>query len=65
MKESAKERLTRVLQQTESVAKRSLGQNFLVSDAVIGSIIAAVQKMKPISLIEDGPHRTACGIERH
>lgn len=35
--------------------KRSLGQNFLVSENVIGKIIGAVEKTKPEHLLEIGP----------
>lgn len=41
-----------------SFAKKSLGQNFLVSDGVINKIIAAVDDEKPEKLIEIGP---GCG----
>jgi 16S rRNA (adenine1518-N6/adenine1519-N6)-dimethyltransferase len=36
-------------------AKKSLGQNFLVSDSVIGKIWKAVEELKPASLLEIGP----------
>lgn len=35
--------------------KKSLGQNFLVSDVVIGKIIAAAERTKPGFMIEIGP----------
>lgn len=35
--------------------KKSLGQNFLISDVVIGKIIQAAQNMNPDSMVEVGP----------
>lgn len=52
---SARERLKIALKELEIKAKRSLGQNFLVSDRVIEKIIEAVVAAKPEILIEVGP----------
>ncbi|HEX7675382.1 MAG TPA: 16S rRNA (adenine(1518)-N(6)/adenine(1519)-N(6))-dimethyltransferase RsmA [Bdellovibrio sp.] len=51
----ARERLLATLEQLGVTAKKSLGQNFLVSDVVIGRIIDQVKAFKPDSLIEVGP----------
>lgn len=55
---TALERLEKRQNELALVAKRSLGQNFLVSDAVINKIISAVEDFTPKSLIEIGP---GCG----
>jgi 16S rRNA (adenine1518-N6/adenine1519-N6)-dimethyltransferase len=53
--EPARERL-RARQDFLSVrAKKSLGQNFLISDSVINKILKAAMDLKPASLIEVGP----------
>jgi 16S rRNA (adenine1518-N6/adenine1519-N6)-dimethyltransferase len=52
---SARERLRQVQEQLGVAAKKSLGQNFLVSDIVIERIIAAVRATEPEALIEIGP----------
>lgn len=52
---TARERLAVVLEKTGAAAKRSLGQNFLVSDLVIERIHGAVSDLEPLSLIEVGP----------
>lgn len=52
---SARERLQNVLNETGLQAKRSLGQNFLVSDHVIEKIIERARSFAPSSLIEIGP----------
>lgn len=44
--------------QTKFDAKKSLGQNFLISDGVINKILAAVDDEKPKRVIEIGP---GCG----
>lgn len=55
---TALERLEKRLEELKIFAKKSLGQNFLVSDGVINKIIAAVDDEKPQKLIEIGP---GCG----
>jgi 16S rRNA (adenine1518-N6/adenine1519-N6)-dimethyltransferase len=52
---TARQRLHEVQEALGIEAKRSLGQNFLVSDHVIEKIIAKAQSYKPASLIEIGP----------
>ncbi len=51
----SKDRLNKVLQEEGRDPKRSLGQNFLVNDSVIGKIIAAVNTFDAKELIEVGP----------
>ncbi len=55
---TALERLEKRLNEIKVFAKKSLGQNFLVSDGVINKIIKAVDDEKPTKLIEIGP---GCG----
>lgn len=55
---TASERLQNRMNELQVEAKKSLGQNFLVSDAVISKIIKAVQIEKPQFLVEIGP---GCG----
>lgn len=55
---SAFSRLENRMIELQVFAKKSLGQNFLVSDIVIERIIAAVAEMKPSQLVEIGP---GCG----
>ncbi len=55
---TALERLEKRMNEIKVFAKKSLGQNFLVSDLVINKIIAAVHDEKPQKLIEIGP---GCG----
>lgn len=52
---SARDRLREIQEKLGAGAKKSLGQNFLVSDLVIERIIRAVQDFKPKALIEVGP----------
>ncbi len=52
---SARDRLEQVQEELGIAAKKSLGQNFLVSDLVISRIISAVKDFKPEALIEVGP----------
>lgn len=52
---NARERLQIVLEKTGAAAKKSLGQNFLVSDLVIERIHQAVKAQSPKALIEIGP----------
>jgi len=52
---SAKDRLQERMQELSHYTKKSLGQNFLVSDQVIFKIIAAVAETKPSKLLEIGP----------
>lgn len=52
---SALERLKIMMAKFEIEPKKSLGQNFLVSDHVIEKIVKAVDQLKPDSLIEIGP----------
>lgn len=51
----SKERLKRAQEAMGIAAKKSLGQNFLVSDTVIDRIIAQVKAFEPEALIEVGP----------
>lgn len=51
----ARTRLNAVLEETGHLAKKSLGQNFLVSDVVIGKIIDEVKRRAPKHLLEIGP----------
>ncbi|UOE99844.1 16S rRNA (adenine(1518)-N(6)/adenine(1519)-N(6))-dimethyltransferase RsmA [Bdellovibrio reynosensis] len=51
----SRERLMQTLQELGILAKRSLGQNFLVSDLVIERIINQVKEFAPEELIEVGP----------
>lgn len=51
----ASQRLEQALQELGIAAKRSLGQNFLVSDVVIERIINQVKEFAPRALIEVGP----------
>ncbi|MGZ3689879.1 MAG: 16S rRNA (adenine(1518)-N(6)/adenine(1519)-N(6))-dimethyltransferase RsmA [Pseudobdellovibrio sp.] len=55
---TALERLEKRLDELRVFAKKSLGQNFLISDLVINKIIAAVDDVKPEYLLEIGP---GCG----
>lgn len=52
---TARERLDIALQELGIQAKRSLGQNFLVSDHVIEKIIQAVKEAQPDRMVEVGP----------
>jgi len=52
---SARERLQEVQEALGIAAKKSLGQNFLVSDVVIERIIQKARSLKPEMLIEIGP----------
>ncbi len=54
----ASQRLQKKLIELQVIAKKSLGQNFLISDQVIHHIIKAVQNEKPQKLVEIGP---GCG----
>jgi 16S rRNA (adenine1518-N6/adenine1519-N6)-dimethyltransferase len=49
------EELKARMQEIEVRAKRSFGQNFLISEAVIGKIVTAVKAGQPVQLIEIGP----------
>lgn len=51
----SRERLEQTLQDLGILAKKSLGQNFLVSDLVIERIINQVKEFKPEVLVEVGP----------
>ena len=51
----ARERLMQRLEELQHKAKKSLGQNFLVSDLVILKILKKVELQNPKSLIEIGP----------
>lgn len=55
---TASERLEKRMSEIKVFAKKSLGQNFLVSDGVINKIISAVDDESPKQLIEIGP---GCG----
>jgi 16S rRNA (adenine1518-N6/adenine1519-N6)-dimethyltransferase len=52
---TAYERLQQKLQELGHIAKKSLGQNFLVSDHVISKILKQVEDLKAEKLIEIGP----------
>lgn len=52
---TARERLQEVQEALGIAAKKSLGQNFLVSDVVIERIIQKARSFQPESLIEIGP----------
>jgi 16S rRNA (adenine1518-N6/adenine1519-N6)-dimethyltransferase len=52
---TARERLHEVQEALGIAAKRSLGQNFLVSDLVIDRIISKAKSFEPAVLIEVGP----------
>lgn len=52
---TARERLQQVQEALGIAAKKSLGQNFLVSDVVIERIINKAKEFKPETLIEVGP----------
>lgn len=51
----AKDRLKNRMEALSHYTKKALGQNFLVSDVVIGRIIQAVDDEKPEKLLEIGP----------
>jgi 16S rRNA (adenine1518-N6/adenine1519-N6)-dimethyltransferase len=51
----SRRRLEQVLEELGILAKRSLGQNFLISDIVIERIIRQVNDFQPEELIEVGP----------
>ncbi|MEK2644269.1 16S rRNA (adenine(1518)-N(6)/adenine(1519)-N(6))-dimethyltransferase RsmA [Bdellovibrio sp. BCCA] len=51
----SRERLEQTLQELGILAKKSLGQNFLVSDLVIERIINKVKEFTPEALVEVGP----------
>ncbi len=55
---TASERLEKRMTEMRVFAKKSLGQNFLVSDFVIDKIIAAVDDESPEKILEVGP---GCG----
>lgn len=52
---SARERMRERQTLLEVGAKKSLGQNFLVSDSVIGKILFEVRNQAPASIVEVGP----------
>ncbi len=51
----ASRRLDATLQEMGILAKKSLGQNFLVSDIVIERIVNKVKEFQPETLVEVGP----------
>lgn len=51
----SRDRLEKTLQELGILAKKSLGQNFLISDLVIERIINQVKEFQPEALIEVGP----------
>ncbi|MES3037595.1 MAG: 16S rRNA (adenine(1518)-N(6)/adenine(1519)-N(6))-dimethyltransferase RsmA [Bdellovibrionota bacterium] len=53
--ESAKQRLDKVLSSLGVDPKKSLGQNFLISDNVIGKILKATENFQFKNLLEIGP----------
>lgn len=52
---SARDRIRARLEELQIDPKKSLGQNFLVNDAVIGKIIKAAERLKPQRIVEVGP----------
>lgn len=52
---TARQRLNQRMEELSHYTKKSLGQNFLVSDSVIHKIINAVDTEKPQKLLEIGP----------
>ncbi|MBX3032855.1 MAG: ribosomal RNA small subunit methyltransferase A [Bdellovibrionaceae bacterium] len=52
---TARQRLEEVLRETGLIAKKSLGQNFLVSDNVIAKILGEAAKFDARHLLEIGP----------
>lgn len=52
---TARQRLAQRMAELNHTAKKALGQNFLISDHVIGKIIEAVELLQPKELIEIGP----------
>ncbi len=52
---TALERLQKRMQELGHSAKKSLGQNFLISDLVIGKILRRVENTKPKKIVEVGP----------
>jgi len=52
---SAREEILSLMNELGVEPKKSLGQNFLISDHVIEKILNAVEKLKPTSMIEVGP----------
>ncbi|MEK6556398.1 MAG: 16S rRNA (adenine(1518)-N(6)/adenine(1519)-N(6))-dimethyltransferase RsmA, partial [Bdellovibrionota bacterium] len=50
-----RQQIMRRLQEMEVAPKRSLGQNFLVSEHVIENIISQVRSFKPKAIVEIGP----------
>lgn len=52
---SARSEILSLMQELGIEPKKSLGQNFLVSDHVIQKILHAVEELKPHSLVEVGP----------
>jgi len=52
---SVRERLNIFMEALPIEAKKSLGQNFLVSDHVVEKILDAARNLKPASMIEIGP----------
>lgn len=59
---TARERLRKVLEETGHFAKKSLGQNFLVSDVVIERILAEVPKVEKLIEIGPGPGAITEGL---
>jgi len=55
VQKTAKQRLQERMHELSHYTKKSLGQNFLVSDTVINKITNAVDEVKPQKLIEIGP----------
>lgn len=55
LNKTAKQRLDERQNELQHTAKKSLGQNFLVSDHVISKIIEAAKKCEPKAMIEIGP----------
>ncbi|PWU15304.1 MAG: ribosomal RNA small subunit methyltransferase A [Bdellovibrio sp.] len=55
MKQTARAQLVQVMKELRLEARKSLGQNFLVSDSAIERILRAAARFQPRSLVEVGP----------
>jgi 16S rRNA (adenine1518-N6/adenine1519-N6)-dimethyltransferase len=60
---SARERILALMNEFQIEPKKSLGQNFLISDYVIDKILLAVRELNPASLIEVGPGLGALTVD--
>ena len=55
---SARKQILDLMHEMGIEPKKSLGQNFLISEAVITKILRAVERLQPASLLEIGRRRT-------